>query len=55
MEKHDALQKIAAAEQRDAAAAFEVGFAKAAQAAGLTEADFKAIYQIGCELLEQGE
>jgi len=49
------MQKIAAAEQRDSAAAFEVGFAKAAQAAGLSEDDFKAIYQIGCELLEQGD
>lgn len=49
------LQKIAAAEQRDRAAAFEIGFAKAAEAAGLTPDEFKIAYEAGCKLMDQPE
>lgn len=46
------LEKIAAAEQRDRANAFELGFAKEAAAANLNEEQFKAVYQVGLELMQ---
>ncbi len=39
-----ALQKIAAVDERDRNVAFEAGFMKAAQDAGLNEAEYAIVY-----------
>ncbi len=42
-EHADALKKVAEADVKDAAAAFEVGFIKAAAAMGLNEAEYQEL------------
>ncbi len=46
----EALQKVAAVEKNDRAAAFEVGFAKCAQDMDLNEAQYQKLYRIALEI-----
>lgn len=46
------MQKVAAAEERDRTAAFDLGFAKAAEDAGLTQEQHDAMYNLGVEVLQ---
>lgn len=47
------MQKLAEAEERDRHAAFDLGFAKAAEEAGLTQEQHDALYELGVDLLKQ--
>lgn len=49
------MKKIAEAEERDRAAAFDLGFAKAAEDAGLTQEQHDALYDLGVQLLQQAQ
>lgn len=49
----DQLKKLAEQEAFDREQAIELGFAKVAQDLGLSEAEFKEFYGIGCQKLQQ--
>lgn len=45
----DQMQKLAAQDHFDREQSFEAGFSKAAKDMGLSDAEFKNFYEIGCK------